>query len=485
MRHSSRSGSYSAGSSDAGAMDPLHEAARRSPDAPAVLDGGGDALTYGGLERRVGRIARGLLRSGLEPGDLVAAALPWSADSVALLHAIWRIGGAVLPVNLAWTGPERRSGIAAAGGVARVIDSERAVAALAGRAVADGRARVSGPAPGAPESLAARVLTSGSTGAPRAVPVSHGNLRASASAVTERLGLLPADRWLTSLSLAHIGGLAMLHRAAVVGCALVTERKFDAGRLACRISAGEITHAALVPVMLSRLLDGHPSLASSRSLRCLLVGGAPLPAPLLRRALERGLPVALTYGLTEATSQVATMPPVRVMAKPGSVGRPLSGVEVRIQPAGPGGSGTGAGRDGEIWVRGRTVPRELCVDGWLRTGDLGRRDGEGDLWVTGRISERIITGGVTVSPAEVESVLLGHAAVREVAVFGVPDSEWGERIVALVVPEDPARPPDLPTLLRHASPRLAPAKRPREVRVAAAIPRTPTGKPDRTRLAGP
>ena len=466
-------------------MDPLHEAARRSPDAPAVLDGGGDALTYGGLERRVRRIARGLLRSGLGAGDLVAVALPWSAGSVALLHAIWRIGGAVLPVSPAWTGPERRSGIAAAGGVARVIDSERAVAALAREAAGTGRARASRPAPGAAGGLAARVLTSGSTGTPRAVPVSHGNLGASAAAVTGRLGLLPADRWLTSLPPGHIGGLALLHRAAAVGCALVAERKFDAGRLARRISAGEITHAALVPVMLSRLLDEDPSPGAPPSLRCLLVGGAPLPGPLLRRALGRGLPVALTYGLTEATSQVATAPPGRVRAKPGTVGRPLAGVEVRIQPARPGGSGTGAGREGEIWVRGPTVPRELCVDGWLRTGDLGRRDGEGDLWITGRISERIITGGVTVFPAEVEAVLLGHAAVREVAVFGAPDTEWGERIVALVVPEDPARPPDLPALLEYARPRLAPARRPREVRIAAAIPRTPTGKPDRTRLAGP
>ena len=486
MGRSLRSGSSSAGSSDpGGAVDPLHEAARRSPYAPAVLEAGGDALTYGELERRVRRIARGLLRSGLGGGDLVAVALPWSADSVALLHAIWRTGGAVLPISPAWTAPERRSGIAAAGGVARVIDSERAVAALAGGTAGDGPARASRPAPGEPGGLAARVLTSGSTGTPRAVPVSHANLRASAAAVSERLGLLPADRWLTSLSPGHIGGLALLHRAAVVGCALVTERKFDAGRLAGRISDGAITHAALVPVMLSRLLDEHPSLPAPPSLRCLLVGGAHLPAPLLRRALGRGLPVALTYGLTEATSQVATAPPLRVMAKPGTVGRPLSGVEVTIQSASPGVSGTGAGREGEIWVRGPTVPRELCVDGWLRTGDLGRRDGEGDLWITGRISERIITGGVTVSPAEVESVLLGHAAVREVAVFGVPDTEWGERIVALVVPEDPTRPPDLPALLEYARPRLAPAKRPREVRVAPSIPRTPTGKPDRTRLAGP
>ena len=465
-------------------MDPLVEAARRSPGRPSVLDGEGEALTFGELELRAGRIARGLLSSGIRAGDLVAVALPSSADSVALLHAIWRIGGAVLPLSLAWSDAERRAGLEAAGGVARVIDRRDPIAELARECA---RARGETISPGKPrnaEFLAAKILTSGSTGAPRPVALTHGNLEASASAVIERLDLRPTDRWLTSLPMGHIGGLALLHRAAVVGCALVTENGFDPARLARRIDAGGVTHAALVPVMLSRLLDERGELAPHPSLRCLLVGGAPLPIPLLQRALRLEYPVALTYGLTEATSQVATAEPARVRAKPGTVGRPLAGVEVRIDASGvgPAPPGEAAEAVGEICVRGRTVSSKLLVRGWLRTGDLGQRDLEGDLWITGRVSERIITGGVNVSPAEVESVLLGHAAVREVAVFGAPDREWGERVVALVVPEDPARPPDLPTLLEYARPRLAPAKRPREIRIAAAVPRTATGKLDRTRL---
>ncbi len=466
-------------------MDPLGDAARRSPGALAVLDGEEDPVTYGELDLRAGGIARGLLHSGVRAGDLVAVALPSSADSVALLHAIWRLGAAVLPLNLVWSDAERRAAIEAAGGVSRVIGTRGPVAELARESARVGGERISPGRPRDAEFLAARMLTSGSTGAPRPVPVTHGNLEASASAVIERLALRPTDRWLTSLSMGHIGGLALLHRAAVVGCTLVTENGFDAARFARRIDAGGVTHAALVPVMLSRLLDERGELAPHPSLRCLLVGGAPVPIPLLHRALRLEYPVAVTYGLTEATSQVATAEPDRVRAKPGTVGPPLTGVEVRIDPgggAGTGSSGAVAEGIGEICVRGRTVSSELVGGGWLRTGDLGRRDPEGDLWITGRVSEWIITGGVNVSPAEVESVLLGHAAVREVAVFGAPDSEWGERVVAVVVPEDPARPPRLRALLDYARPRLAPAKRPREIRIAAAIPRTATGKLDRTRL---
>ena len=460
-------------------MDLLGEAARRAPGALAVVDRDGGKLAYVELDFRADRIARGLQRSGLGAGDLVAVALPNAADSVALLHAIWRIGAAVLPLHLTWGDAEREAGIDSAGGVSRVINEEWSIAELARASPSKGGEGVSSGASRGPEALAARVLTSGSTASPRAVPVTHGNLEASAAAVIERLELGPTDRWLTSLSMGHIGGLALLHRATIVGCALVTEDGFDVGRLAQRIDAGDVTHAALVPVMLSRLLDECGELAPPPSLRCLLVGGAPLLPSLLERALDLGYPVALTYGLTEATSQVATAPPARVRAKPGTVGRPLAGVEVRIHPAaGP------AGEDvGEIRVRGRTVPSELLVGGWLRTGDLGRRDQEGDLWITGRVSERIITGGVNVSPAEVEAVLLGHPAVREVAVFGVLDPEWGERVVALVVPEDPERPPGLAGLLDYTRPRLAPAKRPREVRIAAEVPRTVTGKLDRKRLA--
>jgi O-succinylbenzoic acid--CoA ligase len=271
----------------------------------------------------------------------------------------------------------------------------------------------------------------------------------------------------------------MIHRAGVVGCTLVTRPRFDAGELADLIDGSEVTHASLVPVMLRRLIDARGSRPAPPSLRCLLVGGAATPAALLDRALELGYPISLTYGMTETTSQVATATPDEVRGKPGSVGKPLSGVEVEIDPPIVGGSGT-------IRVRGPTLApgSSLTETGWLDTGDLGHFDADGDLWVTGRASDRIVTGGVRVEPIEVEAVLEAHPSAREVAVVGVPDVEWGERIVAVVVPEDSERPPTLEGLLEFSRSRLASSKRPRSLTIVSELPRTTNGKLDRARLRG-
>jgi O-succinylbenzoic acid--CoA ligase len=244
--------------------------------------------------------------------------------------------------------------------------------------------------------------------------------------------------------------------------------------------------------MLQRLIEARVDRPAPPSLKLILLGGAEPRVSLLARALSLGYPIALTYGLTEATSQVATAPPDVVRRKPGTVGRPLDGLEVRIE---------GAGNDptGEILVRGPTIVRGLSgnastrgiasedavfvdPDGWLHTGDLGSLDNEGDLWVLGRLSDRIVTGGVTVEPAEVEAVLARHPEVREVAVVGSPDEEWGERVIAVVVPADPAAPPVLSQLLAFSRDRLASSKRPRELRIVESLPRNPNGKLDRKRL---
>jgi O-succinylbenzoic acid--CoA ligase len=224
-----------------------------------------------------------------------------------------------------------------------------------------------------------------------------------------------------------------------------------------------------VPVMLHRLLEGWGGGRPPASLRCLLIGGAGAEEALVERALALRFPLALTYGLTEATSQVATAPPELVRAKPGTVGAPLPGVDLRIAPG------------GEILVRGATVaPGQGGADGWLHTGDLGRLDGDGHLWVTGRISNRIISGGVNVDPAEVEAVLRTHPGVRDVAVVGVPDPEWGERVVAaLVVDGRPRVREELDNLARLV---LSPAKRPRDFREVGSLPRNPNGKVDRAEV---
>jgi len=290
----------------------------------------------------------------------------------------------------------------------------------------------------------------------------------SAAGARERLSLIPDDRWLASLSLAHVGGLALVTRAAVVGSSLRTGAGGGAEAAGHLLKAGDVTHASLVPTMLHRIMQRWEAGPSPGSIRCLLIGGARTEERLLEKGLALGLPLALTYGLTEASSQVATAPPKLVRAKPGTVGPPLPGVEV------------GIGEGGEILVRGPTVaPDQLGDDGWLHTGDLGHLDEDGHLWVTSRLSHRIISGGVNVDPEEVEAVFRTHPGVREVTVLGIPDPEWGERVVAVVVGEPEGLLEELERLARAV---LSPAKRPKEVQRVTSLPRNPNGKVDRDRI---
>jgi O-succinylbenzoic acid--CoA ligase len=222
--------------------------------------------------------------------------------------------------------------------------------------------------------------------------------------------------------------------------------------------------------MLHQALEAWGKRAAPDSLRCLLIGGAPAREELVHAALEAGFPIALTYGLSEATSQVATAPPALVREKPGTVGAPLPGVKVRVSER------------GELLVMGPTVaPGQAREDGWLHTGDLVRKDEDGHLWITGRWSELIISGGVNVDPVEVEKALEAHPQVDEVVVAGVPDREWGERVVAGVVSSTPGPPlkEELDDLARVT---LSSAKRPRAIRFLESVPRNPNGKVDREKI---
>ena len=323
--------------------------------------------------------------------------------------------------------------------------------------------------------------------------MSHGNLLAVNRAASHRLGLGPGDRWLFSLSVGHVGGLALLHRWLLIGSTLEIRDRFDATEFVGSALEGHVTHASLVPTMLLRLveaLEPEPSrrvrLEAASMLRCLLVGGAACPPILVERALALGLPVALTYGLTQATSQVATATPAQVRAGSSGCGRPLDGVEVRIE-----GPERGVG---QILVRGPTVaPRYLGSEepitdaqGWLRTGDLGRLDGDGRLHVEGRRGRLILSGGVNVQPQEVEAFLRGIPGIRDVAVVGLPDERWGERVCAAVIPEHPGADPDgvrqaIDVACRDG---LHPGKRPRTVVMVEVLPLTATGKRDLAAVRG-
>jgi len=441
----------------------LTPASQAHPDRIA-LEWKGGSLTYGDLARKARELAGRLEAMGVGPGVVVALAGPLDAELLAALHGIWAVGGAVAPMNPRWTPSEED-------GALGLLVPAVLVRALEGASGAPDVTRVEPslePSEKAVEDqVAARLLTSGTSGKPRVVDLTVANLLASARGAQERLGLGPEDRWLASLSLAHVGGLALVSRAASLGSTLVLSDGFDAEAFLHLAVAGAVTHASLVPTMLHRILDALGEGRAPERLRCLLIGGASTPLDMVERSLAAGLPLALTYGLTEASSQVATAPPSLVREKPGTVGAPLPGTELRLS------------QEGEILVRGDTVaPGEAGEYGWLRTGDLAREDDDGHLWITGRTTDRIISGGVNVDPGEVASLLRTHPGVEDAVVVGVPDPEWGERVVAMVVPtpEGPPTEADLDRLVRAS---LAPAKRPRSFHFVEEIPRNPNGKVDR------
>jgi O-succinylbenzoic acid--CoA ligase len=288
------------------------------------------------------------------------------------------------------------------------------------------------------------------------------------------------DVWLASLSLAHVGGLALVVRSLLLGGALAAWGRFSAATASALLdgvgAAGgtvRMTHLSVVPTQLLQLLEERRGSPPPPALRCVLVGGAHAPPDLVARALAAGWPVALTYGMTETTSQAATAPPERVRLKPGTVGRPLDGVELRVAP------------DGEVLVRGATLATGYVgaeealrdADGWHHTGDLGHLDEEGDLWITGRRSDRIVTGGVNVDAQEVEAALREHPAVRDACVVALPDERWGEVVAAALVPDEAGV--DVEAVAEWARMRLSPAKRPRRWFAVAGLPLNANGKVDR------
>ncbi|MGW8264777.1 MAG: class I adenylate-forming enzyme family protein [Longimicrobiales bacterium] len=468
---------------------PFRFGSRPQRGEATALISAGKTMSFEALDRAADRAARRIVGHGVAPGEVVALKGRPDVQLLVALHAIWKAGAVPFPMNPRWAHAEERramhllspSFVLLGEGMAPVPgDLEQRVLGGQGKATAAGLGRLPpdpGPLPishfpeGVPDGMpAAHLLTSGTSGEPETVTLTFGNLRASARGSRERLSLGPSDRWLASLSLAHVGGMALVSRAAFLGSSLLFCGGFRAATVKDLLLEGSFTHASLVPTMLRQLLDLWGDRQAPPSLRCLLIGGAQADEALVERALALGFPLALTYGLTEASSQVATAPPELVKAKPGAVGPPLPGVQLRIS------------REGEILVKGPTVaPARVSADGWLRTGDLGRMDADGHLWVTGRISHRIISGGVNVDPTEVETVLRSHPGVRDAVVVGVPDPAWGERVVAALVPEHPlgVRTEEIHQLARNT---LSPAKRPKELRVVDALPRNANGKVARSRV---
>jgi O-succinylbenzoic acid--CoA ligase len=406
----------------------LARAAREHPGRAAVND-----ISYAELHERAGALAAALPRGGR-----VGVALPPGVGYAVALHAALLAGALVVPIDLRLTAAERPA-------VDLLLEPGHAPAA-SGAALAGVREDHDLTAP------AILVHTSGTTSAPKPIRLTYGNWLWSALGSAVALGVDPHERWLCTLPLSHVGGLSILLRSAIYGTTAIVHERFETDRVlaALRDPTGP-TIVSLVPTTLARLLDAglqHPP-----ALRWALLGGAPLPPALLARAAAAGVPIAPTYGLTEACSQVATG------------GIPLFCTRVTLEA------------DGEIVVSGPTVsPDAGAGDGVLRTGDLGAFDEAGRLQIVGRKADTIVTGGENVAPAEVEAVLEAHPAVAEAGVLGRPDAEWGEAVVALVRLRDgaPVTPLDL---LAHCQDRLARFKVPKDIQlVEDPLPRTPSGK---------
>src|SRR4051794_27824359 len=423
-------------------IDPwLARATARRPDAVA-LETPAERLTYQELLMAATRGAGRLVLRGAAPGDRVGIALPPGRAFVVAVHACLLLRAPAMPVDLRLAERERK-------------DLLRGVEVLLANPLAEDGGAPFGVTEPDERETALIVHTSGTTRTPRQVELSYGNLAAHVRAAGQVLGSDPDERWLCPMPLSHVGGLMVLVRSAAAGSTVVLEPPpFDADRVARLLREGDITLVSLVPTMLARVLDagGRPG----PRLRRVVLGGGPVPAGLVRRAVEAGFPVSQTYGLTETCSMVT-------LAEPGDLetaGRPLPGI------------GLGLGPDGEISVNGPMVVGEWDT---LRTGDLGRLDDEGRLILVGRKSDTIVTGGENVAPAEVEAVLEEHPNVAEAAVFARPHPEWGESGTAQFVPDGEAV-PSAAELRDHCAARLAGYKVPKAFERVARLPRTPSGK---------
>jgi malonyl-CoA/methylmalonyl-CoA synthetase len=400
-------------------------------------------------------------------------------------------GAVVVLANPAYTARELDHLISVSGARTAVVDTDTRTTPGGGVALVELDAvahAVGSPAPGPttvdPDAPALIAFTSGTSGTPKAVPLSHAMLLSSIRGVMQAWRWQPTDVLVHALPLFHQHGLGGLHATLLAGSSAVLLPRLDPAELARTVATERATVLFGVPALYERLLALEPDLlAPLRGLRLLTSGSAPL-SPLLAHRIKEALgqlPLE-RYGLTETGLDLSN--PYDGPRIPGTVGIPLPGVEIRV--VAPAGAPCPAGTDGEIVMRGPQVfdgylddeqaTAAGLIDGWFRTGDLGHWDHDsGHLVISGRLKEIIITGGLNVAPREVELVLEEVPAVREAAVAGVPSERWGEEVTAWVVPQ-PGVDIDIAALLAHCRSRLAAFKCPKQVHLVPALPRNALGK---------
>lgn len=470
----------------------------------------GTTATYAETDQRARRLAAVLIAAGIEPGDRMACYMGNTRALYEFFIACALVGAIAVPINTLSTAREvgilfadcRPRGIVAQSSCLAALpdtvlpgDMElrllsRDDAAPAGARWTDYEAAlataapVSGPAASRPDQAALIIYSSGTTGDPKGIVLGHRQLLANARLTTEALAYRPGDRFLTLLPSFHLFGYSFdfLYSAMLRGTMVVLPA-FDADAALDLIERHGVTVLAGVPIMFVTMFD--PARRRGRdlsSLRLIDVGGGPVPTSLMRDLKDLGIDTVESYGLTEITTVASVQIPGRPSPE-GSCGPVLPGIEVRVRDGD--GNPAAVGAPGELQFRSDTfmigywgqpaLTEAAFVDGWLRTGDVGRIDGNGNIFILDRIKDMIVTNGYNVFPKEVENVLFAHPAVQAAAVIGVPHAVRGEDVEAFVVgvPGDGS---DADDIIAHCRENLARFKVPRAVHFTDALPLTASGK---------
>lgn len=473
--------------------DLVRGAAGRSPDHPAIVDASsGAVVSYAALAGQIDRVAAGLARRGFAPGDVLALRAPntpaWAAVALGAMAA----GGAVTGVSPLATEAEAAAQLASApsadGGAATLVTEPATLVPEPGSLAAQpGPVVPPGIVPSAvePGQLALLPYSSGTTGLPKPVMLSHANLTAAARQLGTGLALTPRDRFLALAPLAHVMGFVVsLCAPLTAGATVVMLPRFELAALLDAIQRHRITVLAVPPPVLAALArDPAVSRYDLSAVEAVVSGGAPVSPDLQAEAAGRfpGAMIGQGYGLTETSAVIPV--PDRAGMLPGSVGRLAPGTKLRLVDPDTG-LDVRPGEPGELCVRGPQVmtgylgrpeatAEMLGAGGWLRTGDLGRVDAGGHLFIVDRLKELIKVNAIQVAPAELEALLAGHPQVADAAVVPRPDERTGEAPVAFVVARGPLEPGQL---IAWVAARVAPHKRIRAVRLVREIPRTPSGK---------
>lgn len=492
--------------------------ARRTPDQVMTVFEGTE-VTYGGMERRATALAAGLARRGVGRGDVVGLLTYNCPEFLETVFAANHLGAVAMPVNWRLAAPEVRYILEHSG--ARVLVCDEAttpVADEATRGIEESlvRACVSpAPPPGwttfadlhadptdvarvavAADDVHRLMYTSGTTGRPKGVMVTHANLAWKNMAHIIEFGFTGADVGLACGPLYHVGALDLTTTSLLAcGATVIIHRSFDAAAVVDELERSRVTTVWLAPAMVNAIM-ALPDIERRdlSSVRVIINGGEKMPVPLIER-IQRTFPSAWfadAYGLTETVSGDTFLDRDSIVTKLGSVGRPCLYLDLDIWDED--GTPVPAGSPGEIVLRGPKVfpgywrdpeaSAQAFAGGWFHTGDIGVRDGDGYLFIVDRLKDMIVSGGENIAGSEVERVLYEHDAVLEAAVVGRPDDRWGEVPVAFVVVRD-GMTTSADELLGHCRTQLARYKVPTAVTFLEALPRNPSGKVLKRELRAP